>query len=106
MKNIILTAFLLLSAITINATNNVETFTSEIKITVKGNSLSFYIPTENKEVYVLIADDTKKVFQKIKVHQRGNGTISFNQSGLPKGIYYYTLLVDGELSDSQKVEVK
>ena len=107
MKNIIL-SFALLFCFALNATNEKPkaTFTTNAVITDVENSLSFFIPQENKEVYVFIADENKKTFQKIKVYQRGNGIIYTDKSGLAPGTYYYTLSVDGELSDSQKAVIK
>ena len=107
MKNIIL-SFALLFCFALNATNEKPkaTLTTNAVITDVENSLSFFIPQENKEVYVFIADENKKTFQKIKVYQRGNGIIYTDKSGLAPGTYYYTLSVDGELSDSQKAVIK
>lgn len=107
MKNIIL-SFALIFSIALSATNDKPkaTFTSNAVITDVENSLSFFIPQENKEVYVYIADENKKTFQKIKVYQRGNGIIYTDKSGLVSGTYYYTLSVDGELSEPQKAVIK
>lgn len=107
MKNIIL-SFALLFCVALSATNDKPkaTLTANAVITDVENSLSFFIPQENKEVYVYIADENKRTFQKIKVYQRGNGIIYTDKSGLAPGTYYYTLSVDGELSDSQKAVIK
>ncbi len=107
MKNLIL-SLALLFCVTLNATNDKPkaTLTSNAIITDVENSLSFFIPQENKEVYVYIADENKRTFQKIKVYQRGNGIIYTDKSGLNPGTYYYTLSVDGELSDPQKAVIK
>ena len=107
-KNFILLSIALLFCVVINATNNKSkaSFTSKAIITDVENSLSFFIPQENKEVYVYVADENKRVFQKIKVYQRGNGIIYTDKSGLAPGTYYYTLSVDGVLEDSQKAVIK
>jgi len=98
----------LLTCVALSANNNKPkaTFTSRAVITDVETSLSFFIPVENKEVYVIVADENKKTFQKIKVYQRGNGIIFCDKTGLVPGTYYYTLSVDGELSDSQKAVIK
>lgn len=97
----------LLTCVVLSANNKTKaSFTSRAVITDVETSLSFFIPVENKEVYVIVADANKKTFQKIKVYQRGNGVIFCDKTGLSPGIYYYTLAVDSDSSDSQKVEIK
>ena len=107
-RNLFFGVILFFGCISINATTNKlkATFTSNAIITDVETSLSFFIPVENKEVYVFVADENKKTFQKIKVYQRGNGIIYCDKTGLTPGTYYYTLSVDGELLDSQKAEIK
>ncbi len=106
-KNLFL-SFAMLFFIAINANNNNSKamFTSKATITDVETSLSFFIPAEIKEVFVYVAGEDKKVFQKIKVYQRGNGTIFCDKTGLAPGTYYYTLSVDGVLSDTQKSQIK
>lgn len=97
----------LLTCVVLSANNKPKaSFTSKAVITDVETSLSFYIPIENKEVYVIVADANKKMFQKIKIYQRGNGIIFCDKTGLAPGTYYYTLSVDGELFGSQKAEIK
>ena len=106
-KKLLLSIALLL-CVAVNANNEKikAMFTSRATITDVETSLSFFIPEINKEVFVLIAGEDKKIFQKIKVYQRGNGIILCDKTGLKPGTYYYTLSVDGVLSDTQKCELK
>ena len=57
-------------------------------------------------VYVYVSDAEKNVFQKVKVYQRGNGKIICDKNHLETGTYYYTMFVDGEEVDTQKLEIK
>lgn len=107
-KNLLLSAVLFLFCITFYAnTNKIKaTFTSNAIITDVETSLSFFIPEEHQSVFVYVSDVNEKVFQKVKVYQRGNGTIICDKNGLPAGTYYYTLSVDGEDVDTQKLTIK
>ena len=81
-------------------------FTSNATITDVETSLSFFIPEEHSEVFVFVSDENDNVFQKVKVYQRGNGKIYCDKSNLTSGTYVYTLYVDGEIMDSQKLTIK
>ena len=100
--NKLILSIALLFFVAMNATDNKTkaSFISNAIITDVENSLSFFIPEENKEVYIYVADENKRTFQKIKIYQRGNGIIYTDKSGLAPGTYYYTLSVDGVLEDS------
>ncbi len=99
---------LLFCFFTINATNNKSkaSFIGTAVITDVDASLSFFIPEEYNSVYVYVSDYEKNVFQKVKVYQRGNGTIICDKDGLENGTYYYTMIVDGVEVDTQKLEIK
>lgn len=109
-KKLLLSAvFVLCCFMAINATNNNKTkasFIGNAVITDVETSLSFFIPEEFSSVYVYVSDVEKNVFQKIKVYQRGNGTILCDKEGLENGTYYYTMIVDGVEVDTQKLEIK
>lgn len=105
-KQLISFLILVLCVIAVNATNKKASFTSNAVITDVETSLSFYIPEEIQSVYVYVSDFEKDVFQKIKVYQRGNGKIVCDKTSLKPGTYYYTMYIDGEEVDSQKLVVK
>lgn len=93
--------------VSINATNTKKaTFVGSAVITDVEASLSFYIPEEFNTVYVNVSDEEKNVFQKVKVYQRGNGTIICDKDNLEAGTYYYTMVVDGVEVDTQKLVIK
>ncbi|MFT4684675.1 MAG: hypothetical protein ACI8RP_000456 [Urechidicola sp.] len=105
----LLISFLLLifCIIAINANNNKKaSFVGNAVITDVETSLSFFISEEFSSVYVYVSDAEKNVFQKVKVYQRGNGKIICDKNHLEPGTYYYTMFVDGEEVDTQKLEIK
>ncbi|AOW19275.1 hypothetical protein [Urechidicola croceus] len=104
----IITVVLLFVCFTISANNNKKvkaTFNNAV-ITEVEATLSFFIPEEFSSVYIHVSDENKKVFQKVKVYQRGNGAIKCDKKGLPTGTYYYTMFVDGVATDTQKLVIK
>ena len=93
-------------AMNANNKNAKASFVGNAVITDVETSLSFYISEEFSSVYVYVSDAEKNVFQKVKVYQRGNGKIICDKNHLEPGTYYYTMFVDGEEVDTQKLEVK
>ena len=102
----LLLAFCIYAANANNENNEKASFTNNAVITDVETSLSFFIPEEFQSVYVYVSDSEKNVFQKIKVYQRGNGKIICDKSILTKGVYYYTMYIDGEEVDTQRLEIK
>ncbi|GAB1307322.1 hypothetical protein KH5_00050 [Urechidicola sp. KH5] len=109
-KNLLLASAFVLFAVGVFANNNMSKTTIGIAnnavITDVETSLSFFVPTEHKEVFIFVSDENNRVFQKVKVYQRGNGKIFCDKTGLKPGIYYYTLVIDGKKADQQKLQVK
>ncbi len=108
-RNLFLSAILLLICVVTTTANNKKSkalFTSNAVITDVDTTLSFFIPEEDASVYIFVSDENHNVFQKVKVYQRGNGVIVCDKDGLINGTYYYTLFVDGEEVDTQKLFIK
>lgn len=109
-KNLLLASALLLFAVGVFANNVVSNtkigFSNNAVITDVETSLSFFVPTEHQKVFIYVSDEKNRVFQKVKVYQRGNGKIFCDKTDLKPGTYYYTLMVDGEKVDKQKLLVK
>lgn len=107
-RNLFLSIVLLCICFVANANNKKSKalFTSNAVITDVDTTLSFFIPEEDASVYIYVSDKSDNVFQKVKVYQRGNGVIVCDKTGLAKGDYFYTLFVDGEVVDKQKLSIK
>ncbi|AOW19274.1 hypothetical protein [Urechidicola croceus] len=108
-KKLFSVVLLLFCFISINANSNEKkskAIFNNAVITDVDATLSFFIPEEFSSVYIYVADESKKVFQKVKVYQRGNGAIKCDKKGLPTGTYYYTMFVDGVATDTQKLVIK
>lgn len=107
-RNLFLSVILLLVCVVATSANNKPKalFTSNAVITDVDTTLSFFIPEEDASVYIFVSDENHYVFQKVKVYQRGNGVIVCDKEGLANGTYFYTLFVDGEEVDTQKLFIK
>ncbi|AOW19273.1 hypothetical protein [Urechidicola croceus] len=102
----ILSLTLFLFSLNINASNLSSATFNNTEYSETQTTLNFFIPEETESVYIFISDESMTVFQKMKIYQRGNGSISYGKDGLPKGTYFYSLIVDGIKTDVQKIVVK
>lgn len=106
-KNYILGVLLVMFTLSATAKDGEASFTKKKnpEITEVQTTLSFYIPEEIKKVYIHVSDENKSVFQKVKIYQRGDGSIICDKRSLGKGTYYYTMYIDDEAVDTQKLIV-
>lgn len=93
-------------AFVVSAANNKKASFKGNAVTVKTQtSISFFIPEELKSAYIYVSDESKNIFQKFKIYQRGEGKIIIDRDNLAAGTYFYTMYVDGEAVDTQKLIV-
>ncbi|MEM9847236.1 MAG: S8 family peptidase [Bacteroidota bacterium] len=65
--------------------------------------ISYFIPDATQTAQLTISSHTGELIRNIPIVQSGTGTIQLNQISLPKGIYFYTLYVDGVAVLSRKM---
>jgi hypothetical protein len=65
--------------------------------------ISYYIPENTKHAQILIYDDRGILQKTYNLAARGAGNITISGSSLRNGLYYYRLVVDGNLVDSKKM---
>jgi hypothetical protein len=63
--------------------------------------------SELSSVEIRIHDQVGKEIQRIPVKsaKEGSNTVELNMQGLPSGIYYYSLIVNGNQTDAKKMMV-
>jgi hypothetical protein len=68
-------------------------------------SISYYIPSVVVNAKILISDLTGSIVSDISLQERGSGKIFIETSVLQKGIYIYSLILDGKVSGMKKIIV-
>jgi hypothetical protein len=69
------------------------------------SSISFYIPSFVTSAMIQISDLTGVIMKNIPLPERGNGKILVETSVLHKGIYIYSLILDGKVIGMKKMMV-
>lgn len=73
---------------------------------VSGNvSIPFYIPSVVINANILILDLTGSIVSVIPIHERESGMIFIETSIIQKGIYIYSLVLDGKVTSMKKMIV-
>ena len=67
--------------------------------------IPFNIPFNAADAYLNIVDMTGVVIKKISLIERGSGKIEIETSGLHKGLYIYSLIIDGKVAGTKKMQV-
>lgn len=68
--------------------------------------ITCYLPESVKNAYLLICDVHGVKVQQVALTYRGNQNHTLSVGGWNKGIYFYSLVADGQLVDTKKLEVK
>jgi len=68
-------------------------------------NIEYFVPSDANNAKVVFTDVHGNTIKTIKVEQ-GNGTIDVSVEGLAKGIYIYSLVVDGIAQDSKRMIVE
>ncbi len=63
--------------------------------------ISYYLPTTTRSAQMLVFDMNGRQMRSIDISQMGEGSVAINGSDLEAGMYFYSLLADG-----QEVETK
>jgi flagellar hook assembly protein FlgD len=70
---------------------------------VGSTTLDAYIVNEAKQANIIISDLNGKQVKNIYVLEKGETTINFDATGLAKGIYTASLMVDGQMTNTLKM---
>jgi hypothetical protein len=65
--------------------------------------ISFFIPQTVSKAQLIIYDHTGNVVRTFNLTQKGEGNVTFNASNLRHGLYTYSILADGIVSESKKM---
>lgn len=65
--------------------------------------ISFFIPPSVKKAQLTIYDHSGNSVKSFNLTQRGEGSVSFNASNFGHGLYTYSIVVDGIVSESKKM---
>ncbi len=68
--------------------------------------ISLSVPNETKEASIMIYNLDGKLIKRIKISDRGSSNITFDASNLRPGIYYYSLVADGNVLNTAKMMIK
>jgi len=68
-------------------------------------TIGFYIPDAVKTATIRFATFDGKIVQSIDTKERGKGVINVHTSELRTGVYIYSLIADGKVIDTKRMEV-
>ena len=66
-------------------------------------SIGYFIPSTIKSAKIFIKTIDGKTIEIINIEKRGRGVVNIYKSGLSNGVYLYSLLVDGRVIDTKKM---
>jgi V8-like Glu-specific endopeptidase len=73
---------------------------------VQGSSyIAFYLPSDVARANIQITDLTGVTVKDIPLQQRGDGKINIEASALQKGLYIYSLIIDGRVTGTKRMMV-
>jgi tetratricopeptide (TPR) repeat protein len=72
-----------------------------------GTTIVFYNLDKSADVIIKVTDHLGKTVKQLNFssQQAGQNKVELNLNGLPSGIYFYSLFVNGQLSDTKKMVV-
>ena len=65
--------------------------------------IEYYLPKSSNNAIIAVYNSTGKLINEINIEATGKGAIDLKLTNLPKGIYHYSLIVDGEVQDTKKM---
>lgn len=71
----------------------------------EGTSIGYYISTDATMATLYIFNMSGILIDALNITQFGTGSIDFDGSPLPEGMYVYTLVVDGNIADSKRMMI-
>ena len=71
----------------------------------EGTNIGYYISTDATMATLYIFNMSGILIDAINITQFGTGSIDFDGSPLPEGMYVYTLVVDGNIADSKRMMI-
>lgn len=71
----------------------------------EGTNIGYYISTDATMATLYIFNMSGILIDAINITQFGTGSIDFDGSLLPEGMYVYTLVVDGNIADSKRMMI-
>ncbi|MEO1654284.1 MAG: T9SS type A sorting domain-containing protein, partial [Bacteroidota bacterium] len=72
----------------------------------QSTEIPFYLPERVEQALILVTDLQGKEIRRFPIKDRGEGAIQISSQSLAKGIYLYTLVVDGKMKDSSRMLVE
>ena len=71
----------------------------------EGTSIGYYISTDATIATLYIFNMSGILIDALNITQFGTGSVDFDGSQLPDGMYVYTLVVDGNIADSKRMMI-
>ncbi|MFP5471252.1 MAG: tail fiber domain-containing protein [Bacteroidia bacterium] len=66
-------------------------------------TISYYVPENAQNAQIVLYDNYGKALKTINIAAKGNGNTTINLAELSNGIYSYSLVIDGKVSDAKKM---
>ncbi len=65
--------------------------------------ISYLIPDDAQTAQIVFQDMTGRVIKTLSIDGRGEGDLTVNAHGLTRGVYTYTIIIDGKVSDVKRM---
>jgi|GEM_PF-4879187 len=65
--------------------------------------IRYVIPESTKSASLIIFDSNGRTINRYQLSERGNGIITIYGSDVVSGVYYYSLVLDGKISDTKRM---
>jgi len=65
--------------------------------------IEYYIPETASSALIKVTGNNGEVISNVQINNKGKGQITFSTPRLSQGLYYYTLMIDGQVVDTKKM---
>jgi hypothetical protein len=65
--------------------------------------ITYYVPEYSKDAKIVFYDSNGNIVQTVPISQSGEGSLNVSASNLGKGVFTYTIIVDGKVVDTKKM---
>ena len=69
----------------------------------ENTQVTYFIPETAKNAFIQVTTVDGKVLGKVNIQEKGNGQVTIKATTYPTGIYYYSLVVDGEVFETKRM---
>ncbi|MBI3500439.1 MAG: tail fiber domain-containing protein [Bacteroidetes bacterium] len=92
------------TTINIQLANNCVLYQNQPNPTSSNTTIRYFIPENVTGAYIVFFDFYGKEIKRVEIKETGNGKIEADTQNLMEGMYSYSLIVNGKVIDTKKME--